>query len=157
MAKGWKSNSHYPWAKYLVFKVNLQFLGASFATLAKNMLKTGFHSIKHLSKKFLGPEAGEYRLLVRTGVYPYEYVDCWEKMDEKQLPLKEAFYSKLTDSNIRDEDYEHGQNLWRTLNLRTMRDYHNLYMMSMLHTFRTPILMTRHDTNNITIHRMHFG
>ena len=51
------------------------------------------------------------------------------------LPSKEAFHSKLTDSDISDEDYEHAQNVWRTFNIQTMRGHHNLYMMSMLHRF----------------------
>ena len=35
-------------------------------------------------------------LLLRKGVYPYDYVDCIKKLDETGLPPKEAFYSKLT-------------------------------------------------------------
>ena len=42
-------------------------------------------------------------------------------MDEQQLPPKEAFHAKLTHSDSKDEDYEHAQNLWRTLNIQTMR------------------------------------
>ena len=45
-------------------------------------------------------EMQEFRLLLRKGVYPYEYRDIFEKMDEEQLPPKEAFYWKLTESNI---------------------------------------------------------
>ena len=70
-------------------------------------------------------------------------------MAEQQLPPMEAFYSNLTHSNICDEYSEHAQNVWRTFYLRTMRDYHNLYMMSMVHSFPTPILFPRHDTNKI--------
>ena len=121
--------------KYLVFKDSLQFLGSSLATLAKNLLKTGLESFKHLTRQFLGTEAQEFRLLLRKGVYPYEYMDSWEKMDEQQLPPKEAFHSKLTDSDIRDQDYNNAHNVWRTVNIHRMRTYHKLYMMSMLHPF----------------------
>ena len=124
-----------PLGKYLVFKDSLQFLGSSLATLAKKLRKTGRESFKHLSSKFLGVEAREFRLLVRKGVYPYEYMDSSEKIDEQQLPPKEAVHSKLTDSDISDQDYEHAQNEWRTFNIHTMRGYHNLYMISMLHPF----------------------
>ena len=31
--------------------------------------------------------------LLRKGVYPYEYMDSWERFDETSLPDKEAFYS----------------------------------------------------------------
>ena len=62
--------------KYLVFKVSLEVVGSSLASLAKNLLKTGLESFNHLSKKYLGLEAREFRLLVRKWVYPYEYMDC---------------------------------------------------------------------------------
>ena len=75
----------------MVFKDSLQFLGSILATVSKNLLKTGMESFKQLSKKFLGLEAREFRLLVRKGVYPYEYMDCWEKMDEQHLPPKRPF------------------------------------------------------------------
>ena len=31
----------------------------------------------------------------RKGVYPYEYMDSWERFEETRLPPKEAFYSKF--------------------------------------------------------------
>ena len=46
-------------------------------------------------------------LLWRKSVYPYEYIDSWEKFDENTIPPKEASYSKLNLENIKDKDYEH--------------------------------------------------
>ena len=43
-------------------------------------------------------------LLLRKGVYSYEYVDSLKRLDETCLPPKEAFYSKLSGDNISDED-----------------------------------------------------
>ena len=60
-------------------------------------------------------------------------------MEEQQLPPKEAFHSKLTNSDISDEDDEHAQKVWRTLNIHTLRGYHKLDMMSMVHPFPPPI------------------
>ena len=72
-------------------------------------------------------EAQDFRLLVRKGVYPYEYMYSFEKMDEQQLPPKEAFCLMLTDSNISDEDKEHAYKVWDTVKLGRMRACHNLY------------------------------
>ena len=47
----------------------------------------------------------QLNLLLRKGVYPYDYVDCMTKLDETSLPPKEAFYSKLTSAGITDKDY----------------------------------------------------
>ena len=41
-------------------------------------------------------------LLLRKGVYPYEYIDSWERVDETSLPDKEAFYSSLNMEDITD-------------------------------------------------------
>ena len=34
-------------------------------------------------------------LLLRKGVYPYEYMDSWKRFDETALPNKKQFYRKL--------------------------------------------------------------
>ena len=54
----------------------------------------------------------KYSLLLRKGVYPYEYFTDFSKMLEKELPPKEAFYSQLRFSGITDEEYEHAQNVY---------------------------------------------
>ena len=46
---------------------------------------------------------------LRKGVYPYEYMDSWEKFDETALPPKKDFYSNLNLEDISDEDYAHAQ------------------------------------------------
>ena len=43
-------------------------------------------------------------MLLRKGVFPYDWFNSLEKFDETQLPPKEAFYSKLNNSNITDND-----------------------------------------------------
>ena len=44
-------------------------------------------------------------LLKRKGVYPYEYMDSFERFHETALPPKEAFFSSLKGEGISDEDY----------------------------------------------------
>ena len=34
-------------------------------------------------------------MLLRKGVYPYEYMDSWERFDEASLPDKKVFYCEL--------------------------------------------------------------
>ena len=46
------------------------------------------------------------------GVYPYDYMDCITKFDERELPLKGKFHSKLNDCDTSDEDYKHAKNVW---------------------------------------------
>ena len=44
-------------------------------------------------------------LLLRKGVYPYEYIDSWEKIDENGLPSKKDFYANWSLEDISDKDY----------------------------------------------------
>ena len=57
-------------------------------------------------------------------------MDSLDKLNETQLPPKEAFYSKLNKSHISDEDYERALKVWREFDCKTMRDYHDLYLKS---------------------------
>ena len=69
----------------------------------------------------------KFNLLARKGVYPYEYMDSLEKLEETKLPPKEAFYSRLNDGGISDEDYAHAQKVWKTFKMEYFKDYHELY------------------------------
>ena len=51
-------------------------------------------------------------------------------MDETQLPPRSAFYSRLNDSGISEEDYEHAQTVWKEFNCKTLREYYDLYNVS---------------------------
>ena len=50
-------------------------------------------------------------------MYPYEYIDGWEKFEETTLPPKKAFYSKLSMRGISDEDYAHAIEKRKFINL----------------------------------------
>ncbi|KAL9958769.1 hypothetical protein ACROYT_G035828 [Oculina patagonica] len=65
-------------------------------------------------------------LLYKKGVYPYEYMDSWERFEETSLPDKKKFYSKLNDEHITDEEYEHAKSVWKTFGCETLGDYHDL-------------------------------
>ena len=59
-------------------------------------------------------------MLLRKGVYPYEYMDSWEKFNETSLPEKEYFYSELNKEDITDEDYLHSQKIWNTFKIKKL-------------------------------------
>ena len=44
---------------------------------------------------FCNNDLNKFVLLLRKGVYPYEYMDIWERLNETSLPSKEDFYSNL--------------------------------------------------------------
>ena len=58
---------------------------------------------------FSNNDINKYILLLRKGVYSYEYMDEWEKVNETSLPKKENFYNNLNMRNITDSYYNHAK------------------------------------------------
>ena len=83
--------------------------------------------IKRLANtcNFCDNNLNKFILLLRKGVYPYEYMDSWEKFDETTLPDKESFYSSLNMEYINDIDYRHGNNVFKKFKLRNIGEYHD--------------------------------
>ena len=80
--------------------------------------------------KFCNNDLDKFVMLLRKGVYPYEYMDNWEKFNETSLPNKESFYSNLNMENIDDIDYRHGNNMFKKFKLKNLGKYHDLYVQS---------------------------
>ena len=53
--------------------------------------------------KFCNGDLNKFVLLLRKGVYPYEYMDSWERFNETSLPPRKAFYSELNLEDITDK------------------------------------------------------
>ena len=77
---------------------------------------------------FCNNDLNKFILLLRKGVYPYEYMDSWKKFNETSLPSKEDFYNNLNMENIDDIDYRHGNNVFKRFELENLGDYHDLYV-----------------------------
>ena len=100
---------------------SFKFLQTSLANLVSNLQPT---DLKNLNK-FIRNNTS---LLTRKGVYPYDYVSSLDKFKETKLPPKEAFYSKLYDEEISEDDYQHAINVWNTFHFQTIPDDHELYL-----------------------------
>ena len=73
-------------------------------------------------------DINKFKLLLRKGVYPYEYMDSWSKFNVTLLPSKNRFYSRLNIEHISDEDYAHPHGVWNIFNIRNLGKYHDLYV-----------------------------
>ena len=57
--------------------------------------------------KFFNNDINKFILLLRKGIYPYEYMDEWDKFIEITLPEKNNFYSNLSIKDITYLGYNH--------------------------------------------------
>ena len=63
---------------------------ACFKKYSKELIKRFANTYEFCKKNI-----NKFILLLRKGVYPYKYIDNWERFDETVLPDKEGFYSNL--------------------------------------------------------------
>ncbi|XP_066902574.1 uncharacterized protein [Halyomorpha halys] len=70
----------------------------------------------------------ELTLVTRKGVFPYDYIDSAEKLNETQLPPIEAFHNKLYDADISIEDYTHALNIWKQFKCQSLGHYVDVYV-----------------------------
>ena len=75
--------------------------------------------------QFVKGDLNKFVLLLRKWVYPYEYMDSWERFDQTSLPDKKAFFSKLNEQGIIDKDYANAEKAWEVSD-----EYHDLYVLS---------------------------
>ena len=80
--------------------------------------------------KFCNKDINKIMLLLRKEIDPYEYMGSQERLDEKSLPDKEAFYSSLNMKGITSVDYRHEKRVYKELKMNNLGDYHDLYVKS---------------------------
>ena len=79
---------------------------------------------------FSNNDNNKFILMLRKGVYSYDYMDDWEKVDETSLPEKEDFCSHLNMEDITDADYPHAKGVCKDFKVKNLRDYHDFYVQS---------------------------
>ena len=110
--------------KHLTFIDSFQFMSSSLDKLVSNLPKEAF---KYTSEEFTGKKL---RVMSQKGVYPYDFMDSFEKFDQTELPTKEQIYSTLNDQHITNDEYNHARKVWKAFNIKTMGEYHDLYLKS---------------------------
>jgi hypothetical protein len=136
---------------HIVYKDSLQFLSCSLERLTANLLSSGRQCFVTMTNEFRGQSEANIDLLLRKGIYPYDYMDNDTKFVETQLPPRAEFFSRLRQSECSPEDYEHAQHVWKAFGCKTMKDYHDLYLkcdvlqlVDVFETFRSTALGEYH-------------
>ena len=121
------------------FVDSMKFMGSSLDALVRNLEKDQLVQMKRI----FGDKAD---LLSRKGVYPYDWMDSFEKVNEV-LPEKSDFFSKLNNHEISEKDYQHAINVWKEFGMKNMAEYHDIYLKTdvllladVFEAFRKPCL-----------------
>ena len=103
---------------------SFKFMASKLSDLVENLPKESFKNITtcYSNEQLL--------LLLRKGVFPYDWFDKFERLGANELPAKDTFYSRLNNEDISKDDYLHAQKVWSTFQMSTMREYHDLYLQS---------------------------
>ena len=119
------------WGANLVFRDTFQFLTSSLDSLIQSQKKTDETKFFKLNTKIAEEYPGvDAKLMLRKGVFPYEYAKSIEQLSETKLPPIEAFYSTLRSEACTPADYEYAQQIWNAFNCKTLEDYLKLYLLS---------------------------
>ena len=101
----------------LVFIDNMQLMNSNLDALVKNLTNNDF---KYLSQEFSGDLL---ELVKQKGVYPYEYMDSFEKFFDEKLPDTYDLFSSLNDGCITETDYLHSiKNLYLKTDVLLLAD-----------------------------------
>lgn len=107
----------------LRFVDSFKFLGASLDKLTKTLHGDSLKNLRHFFQ-----DDEKFELISRKGVYPYEYMNKWERYEETSLPPKDSFYNCLTNEHISNTDYLHAKTVWSTFNMNNLGEYTDLYL-----------------------------
>jgi hypothetical protein len=110
------------------------FMASSIESLAQN-LRNSCQTIsdkrkvfKNVSDHFKDDE--QFELMTQKGIYPYDWVNDYEKLNSDKLPSRKDFYSKLTNSKCNKKEYQQALKVWETFKCKKFLDYHNIYLIS---------------------------
>ena len=97
-----------------------QFTPKGLEQLAKTL---GDDEFRYLNESYTSDHFG---LIRRKGVYPYDYMDSFDRFEETELPSQDAFVSKLFGSPCSDSEYTHATRVRDAFRCKTMADYHDI-------------------------------
>jgi len=92
----------------LRFIDSYKFLNTSLDKLSSFLSKD---KLRILQRKFFKSFIENFNLLTRKDVFPYEYINCTEKLEGKCLPSRESLYSLLTSDTVSESDYARRQRM----------------------------------------------
>ena len=102
------------------FVDSFQFIPKSLDVLSKPLEDDEFRNLVESCT------TSHFELVRRKGVYPYDYMDSFDRFEETELPPQDAFFDKLSGSPCSNSEYTHATRVWDAFGCETIADYHNV-------------------------------
>ena len=115
----------------MVLRDSLQFLPASLEQLTASLAKTGrgnFYNLHEVVVKIY-PES-DVKLLERKGVFCYNYIEIFARLEEPVLPPREAFFNNCGSVKCSAADNAHAKHVFANYQCESLKDYMQLYLFS---------------------------
>ena len=131
------------------FMDSLAFMNGGLAAIVDDLFKSG-HDFPLLRMSNMYTDTTQRELLLKkgtpiclmifmiltecfnliSGVFPYEFAQSYSQLlTTTSLPSKQMFYSKISNADISDDNYEHAKNVFDTFECRNMIEYCELYCL----------------------------
>ena len=89
-----------------MFRDSFMFLTSSLESLVQSLRKTDESQFKHLeSLMSTRYPASDFKLILRKGVFSYEYLNSFDKFEDYELPLREEVFITLRGEECSQGDY----------------------------------------------------
>jgi len=109
-----------------------RFLPCALSSLTDQLAKEGpakFPITKTMCDEWTKGAEKDIELLLRKGVFPYNFLSSYKAFQAESLPEKDWFTSDLTKKAISNEDYKHAETVWTAFGCQDFGDYHDLYCL----------------------------
>ena len=108
-----------------IFMDSFAHLPDSLAKLTLNLKDKGSEQFDLVRKEF--PENSKFNVCLQKLIYPYTYMDSFEKFDEP-IPGPEMFYNDLSDEHVSEDEYERLIKICKLFKINTLGELHDLYL-----------------------------
>ena len=117
-----------------------------------NYLRNHF---KYTSDVFQKTE--DFKEIRKKGIYPHEYINSYEKINDTKLPSIDEFYSRLTGKNVSEEEYIRAKYIWKLFKCQTLLYYPKLYLRSDVLIYQILLKILKNVClNNYKLDPLHF-
>ena len=104
---------------------SMSHLIGSLDNLCQSLRQRGVEGFQLVREEF--PQKDQFECALQKLIYPYDYIDGFERFEEP-IPDQSAFYNKLNDEDLSDEDYDRLLHICKVFDVKTLGELHDLYL-----------------------------